>query len=101
MDAKLFYANEVHARIESLIEATNKDLEEGQSLSVHFILNDGSQIIPTFIGYQNPNFVTVNSIDLNNNEIQVLLSHTNIQIVITILNKPNDRKPIGFQSKTE
>ena len=97
--AELFYAETVHARIQSQIEETAKDLKDGQSILVEFLLNDGQRIIPNFIGYHNPNFIVVYGQDASGNQTKVLLPHTNIQVVVTILNKPAERNPIGFQGR--
>jgi hypothetical protein len=97
--AEFFYANIVHARIKSQIDEVAKKIKDGQSLLVEFPLNDGRIIIPQYIGFQNPNFILVYGQDANGNEIKALLPHTNIQLVITVLNKPSDKKPIGFQNQ--
>lgn len=100
VEATLFYADLVHARIESLITEMYQDLKDGQSLLVEFILNDGTRIIPASVGYQNPNFIIIHTLSPSNDDVSVYLSHTDIQFVITILNKPSERKPIGFQGKS-
>ncbi len=97
--AQLFYAEMVHDRIESQIESAGEDLKEGQSLLVEFLLNDGQRVRPGYIGFQNPNFIVLYGKDASGNEMKVLLPHTNIQVVITVLNKPADRNAIGFQSR--
>lgn len=97
---QLFYARTVHDRIESQITDATQALGEGQSLLVEVLLNDGRVIQPTQFGFHNPNFVVVYGTDANGNEVTVLVSHTNIQIVLTVLNKPSERKPIGFQKQT-
>src|SRR3990172_4603321 len=94
--AQLFYAETVHARIESQIEDSAKKLKEGQSLLVEFLLNDGRRVVPTYIGFHNPNFIIVYGEDAAGNRMKALLPHTDIQAVITVLNKPAERKAIGF-----
>ena len=99
--AQLFYAETVHQRIEENINTRMKELKQGQSLSVEVILHD-RRIMPTFFGYHNPNFIIVYGEDDNGHEVEALISHTEIQIAMTILDKPTKKKPIVFQShKTE
>jgi hypothetical protein len=97
-EAKLFYADTVHARIQDLINRRNNDLKEGQSLLVEVLLNDGRAILPSFFGFQNPSFIIAKGTDNNGNDIVALIPHTSIQIVMTVLNEPAKRTPIGFQS---
>ena len=97
--AELFYAETVHARIQTQIEQAAEELKHGQSVLVEFLLNDGQRIVPHYIGYHNPNFIVMYGQDASGNETKVLLPHTNIQVVVTILNKPAERKPIGFQGR--
>ena len=96
-----FYAETTHARIESQIMESQNELKEGQSLSVEFILADGRKIIPNYIGYHNIMFIVLYGEDEHGNEIKILLHHTNAQVVITKLNKPQETKKIGFQQRTE
>ena len=97
--AELFYAETVHARIEAYIEEAAQELKESQSLLVEFPLNDSRVIMPNYIGFHNPSFIVVYGEDANGNEMKALLSHTNIQLIITVLNEPAERKAIGFQSR--
>ena len=96
--AQLFYADTVHQRIEENVNTRMKELKEGQSLSVEVILHD-RRIMPTFFGYHNPNFILVYGEDDYGNEVEALISHTEIQIAMTVLNKPTKKKPIVFQSR--
>ena len=98
-NAQLFYAETVHDRIKSQIEGAAEDLKEGQSLFVEFLLTDGRRVVPTYIGFHNPNFIIVYGEDAAGNRMKALLPHTDIQAVITVLNKPAERKAIGFQSR--
>ncbi len=92
-------ADMIHDRIEQQIDDATKKLTEGQSLLVEFILKDGRIILPSYIGYHNPTFIVVYGQDSNGNETKALIPHTMVEIVVTILNKPNERKPIGFQGR--
>jgi hypothetical protein len=93
----LFYAETVHDRIERLIKSSEKKLKEGQSLKVEVLLNNGNTILPDFFGYQNPCFIIVNGKNANGDEVEALISHTNIQILFTIINKQTGKSSIGFQ----
>ena len=100
-EPQLFYAKTVHDRIETQIEEAAKELKEGQSLLVEFPLSDGRVIIPNYIGFHNPSFIVVYGEDAKGNEVKALLSHTNLQLIITVLNKPAEKKAIGFQSREQ
>ena len=96
---ELFYAETVYERIEKLLVESAKNIKEGQSLQVEIPLSGGRIIFPCYFGYQNPNFIIVYGEDSNGNEVKAFLPHTNIEILVTIFNKPSERKPIGFQGR--
>jgi hypothetical protein len=93
---ELFYAETVYQRIEKLLTSALKKLKDGQNLLVEVPLNHGRVIFPSHFGYQNPNFIIVYGQDENGNEVRAFLQHTSIQIITTIIDKPEERKSIGF-----
>ena len=100
-DPKLFYAETVCNRIEKLIAETAEKLTDEQSILAEVPLGNGQSLTATFFGFQNPNFILVYGLDANGNEVTALLPHTNIQVIITVLNKPAERKSIGFQRSSD
>jgi len=90
-----------HERIEKHINEFSNELTDEEDLSVTVILSDGTNIKATWFGYHNPNMITVEGVDGAGNKAKALLSHTNIQILLTKIKKIKDQKRtiLGFQQR--
>ena len=90
-----------HERIEMHVNEFAKGLKDNELLAVDVILNDGTRLNAQWFGYHNPNMITVSGTDSSGREVQALLPHTNIQIVMTKMRKsPGEKKgAIGFQTR--
>ena len=96
-----FYAETVYDRIQKLLNEKNRQLREGQSLSVEVPLSNGLTIQASSFGYQNPNFIIVYSTDTDGQDIEAYIQHTKIDLVVTAINKPNERRRIGFKGEAQ
>ncbi len=96
---QLFYAETVYERIEKLLADALRSLKEGQNLLVEVPPSGGRVILPSYFGYQNPNFIIVYGEDEDGREVRAFLQHTNIEIIATVIDKPMERKPIGFKGQ--
>lgn len=92
-----------HERLELHIQEFRKNLSDDEDMSVTVVLNDGKSVTAAWFGYHNPNMITVDGIDERGNEVEVLLPHTNIQVVLakTKKEKAAARRPIGFQTREQ
>ena len=90
-------------KIKKVINTFEKRLADNQFLHIEIILNDGSKIIASSLGYYNPNIITVLGLNENNEEVKLILPISNIQIIITAKNIEPDKpkKKIGFHSEEE
>ena len=92
-----------HERIEEHINEFAKDLAADEDLLATIVLADGRNIKATWFGYHNPNMIVVEGIDGADNDVKVLLPQTNIQILLTKIEKGKNqkRKILGFQQRED
>tara|TARA_R110001606_G_C15372631_1_gene649685 strand:+ start:1661 stop:1999 length:339 start_codon:yes stop_codon:yes gene_type:complete len=99
--ARYDMAEWTHEFLEEEINDFYKDLKDDEQPSVSIVLNGGHLIFPTWLGYQNPNFIIVEGVDTQNREIRALVSHEQVQLIMTVIkHEPESEYPkIGFQAR--
>ncbi len=93
-----FYADTVADRIEAQIAEASQALGEDEMLVAIVPLADGTRIAVNSIGYHNPSLIVVYGQDRNAEEAILLLSHTNVQMILRkVKRQPEQPKNvIGF-----
>lgn len=77
-----FYADTVYERIRKLVE--DHDLAEGERLAIAVLLCDGSRVLASDFGYQNPNFIIVYGVESKTGQtVEAWLSHTSFQLLVS------------------
>ncbi|MGI9067917.1 MAG: hypothetical protein ACR2HX_16135 [Pyrinomonadaceae bacterium] len=97
----LIFADYYHERIQLEIEEYEKTLNEDQELAIEVPLIDGTRILVQWFGYRNPNMIIIVGRDGKNNDVRVLIPHTDIHIIMTKRDVPAKQKKnrIGFQAR--
>ena len=86
-EARVFYAEVIYERIEEHIESAQSKASTDQDVFVFAVLSDGSRIPVDELGFHNPGFIVIYNKDEEGNKSEVIISHTNVQIIINTLNK--------------
>ena len=103
-DPSIKLASGMVKHIEEIIDDINKELVDEETVKLSVVLNNGKEIIITYIGYYNPTIVHLEGIDLiTKNKVTVLLSMNNIQLVCEVIKKADrlTHRPIGFQTQAK
>jgi hypothetical protein len=97
-EKQLTQAGEYVRLCEQYVDGRKLGLKPNEDLVVTIPLNDGSKIYVGQIGYHNPNIVWIAGFNQEGRQVTVLMPHTTVQIIITIVEQEEDKKrpPIGF-----
>ena len=98
-DLSAFFASTYYDRIEKLINNAQQEIKNNEYLLAEIPLNDNTRITVREFGYYNPTVMRVWGFNSNNENVELLLPTTNIQVILTIKKKDKNKKinPIGFK----
>ena len=96
--AHLFYPQTIYERIEEHIRDAEARATENQEVWVEVLLADGTRLPVASFGYHNPGFIVVYGYEpRTGQEIEALISHTNIQVLIHVDARMGEKaRGIGF-----
>ncbi len=94
---ELFSARDIIRHVKSQYEAWKRTLKDDEDVEITVPLSDGTKLSLKNIKYIAPNFILVQGLGANNEEVNAFTSPYGIQFIFRIAPKDSQRKAIGFK----
>ena len=94
------YASKTYEKLKELIHDCELEKEEDEAIFVYVLLNDGSRLIVTYLGYYDPDLLIVGCVDEDGYEQKALVHKSSIQILVTSEKVESIDKPNKIQYQT-